>query len=37
MTDEKIFYKYQSLEKVKDKRGIDRQYTIENLASTMTT
>lgn len=33
MAEEKFFYKYQSLEKVKDKSGKDRQYTIENLAN----
>jgi hypothetical protein len=33
MEEEKLFYKYQSLEKVKDKNGNDRQYTIENLAN----
>lgn len=33
MAEEKFFYKYQSLEKVKDKSGKDKQYTIENLAN----
>lgn len=33
MTEEKFFYKYQCLEKVKDERGKDRQYAIENLAN----
>jgi hypothetical protein len=33
MTEEKLFYKYQSLEKVKDVTGKDRQYAIENLAN----
>lgn len=33
MFDEKFFYKYQSLEIIKDKTGKDRQYAIENLAS----
>jgi hypothetical protein len=33
MAEEKFFYKYQSLEKVKDEDGKDRKYTIENLAN----
>ncbi len=33
MAEEKFFYKYQSLEKVTDKSGKDRKYTIENLAN----
>jgi hypothetical protein len=33
MTEEKLFYKYQSLEIVKDENGKDRQYTIENLSN----
>ena len=33
MTEEKLFYKYLSLEIVKDENGKDRQYTIENLSN----
>ena len=37
MASAKFFYKYQSIEKVKEKNGNDRKYVVGNLVNTVST